>query len=623
MHTLIIHNAFPDNEEFNKDNALLTKSIRVSDGDNLLKVLHDNNIYISAPCGGSGVCGKCKVKFVESFQEYKLTEIERNILSEKELDENIRLACKIQIKSNLEIELVKSGENGGIEIMTNSLNKSVEINSGVLKERIKLNKPIQQRDYLQSFLKEVSGKNENRNISLAENIYFSLTDLSEVDEIICTYFEDKVIDIEDIMKATESIYGIAVDIGTTTVAIYLMDLISGDEKDVISFHNPQYQYGADVISRITYTQNNERGIKELQEILINKINLSLQELIEKNSIRRRDIYIGSIVGNTVMIHTLMGLSAYSIAVSPYKPLFIQSLKINSSLLGLDINPGGYILIPPSISAYIGADIVGDMLAAEFEEESWTLMIDIGTNGEIVLGRGNHILACSAAAGPAFEGAGILYGMAGLPGAISEYRISDDDKKYETIGSKPALGICGSGLIDLISALYHKNIIDESGSFSNMDDMNTDTVGDIIIYKGSPAYRVLSEEESGLEDDILLTQKDIRQFQMAMGAIAAGTNILIKEAGIDIDQIKKVYLAGGFGNHINPENAAAIGLIPESLKNRTIKIGNAAGMGAKLYFLNKEYREKAELLAEKVKYIELSTRPDFQEEYMKAMYFPDL
>ncbi|MFW5986537.1 MAG: ASKHA domain-containing protein, partial [Halanaerobiales bacterium] len=504
--------------------------------------------------------------------------------------------------------------------------RQVTLSPPVEKISVKLDTPTRedQRDYLRRLHDFLHKNNYKLKTNRGNNNYIinKLSTINKSGKITLTVQEGRIIELEEGDTAAD-LYGIAADIGTTTIALYLLDLNNGREVDVISLRNPQQNYGADVISRINFTLEDEKGILKLKEVLVKGLNNAISLLLTRNNLDDKDVYTMTIAGNTVMLHTLAGISAGSIARNPYIPVFTDSLDFEPSELGIDINPHGFIRFLPGISGYVGADIIGDLLVVDHKTDSWNLMIDIGTNGEIVLGKKGRLYSCSAAAGPAFEGANILFGMPGVPGAISEYSIGSNGQiDFKTVGNKQAKGICGSGLVDIIAALLRQGYLTDSGAIKSDVNLEKNQRENIVTYKGKKAFRVLQAEETAIEDDILLTQKDIREFQLAMGAIKAGIKILINEAEITYNQIETVYLAGGFGNYINAHNACYLSLLPLQLEQKIVRIGNGAGMGAKLYLLDRRSAELAEEIREDVSYIELSSRKGFQTEFMNSMYLGD-
>lgn len=397
------------------------------------------------------------------------------------------------------------------------------------------------------------------------------------------------------------IYGVAVDIGTTTVVMYLIDLLSGEDVGVTSFINPQATYGADVISRIQYCMENDGALSLMQDVIIEQLNHGITRLCAEAKVERDDIFAVSFVGNTVMLHLLLATDPTSIAHAPFTPVFTEAKILKSADISLNINKHARIHVLPSVAGYVGADIVAGVAATDMaDSEKFSLYIDIGTNGEIALGNRDKIFSCATAAGPAFEGARIQCGVGGIEGAISGYA----DGTYQTIGDKKPVGICGSGLIDIIGDLIRLG-----------------TIG-IMGMAGEPVV-IAPQIETVLDHDIVITPKDVSEVQLAKSAIYTGIKIMMKEAGITFDQIDKLYLAGGFGNYINVKNAIQIGMLPAELHSKIIPIGNNAGTGAQLALKSVDFEREVQKVIDKSQYIELSGRPDFNDEFVNAMMFEDV
>jgi len=585
------------------------EEIKCNDGDVLLKVLLENNYDINAYCGGEGICGKCKVK-LSGKKIKRPKEQEMIFIDQKELKEGYRLSCLYKVDNDLEVNLKEQEE---ITVMTGGIITELDLDLDLSKETVKLSKATldNQKDYLQRIYEKTDTKKINYKYLI------KIPNLIKNNELTVLKYKEKILDI-DTKNKNNNFYGLAVDIGTTTIVIYLLDLKTGEEIDVNSFYNPQKKYGADVISRINYTQNNENGIKEIKEVLIKQLNKGIKKLTKDNGLTNDDIYKVSIVGNTIMLHLLLGIDALSIAKSPYVPVFTEELELNSNEIGLNINQNAIVQILPSISGYVGADIIGDLLTINIDSlKGNNLMIDIGTNGEIVLNKGNEIYSCSAAAGPAFEGANITFGTAGISGAISEFTIEGKEFKYSTINSKEPIGICGSGLLDIIAELYKYGFIESSGKIEDQKKLKPWQKGYLKEYNGQRAIKITNKDSS---KEIYLTQQDIREVQLAKGAIAAGIEILLQKTNLKADALDRVFLAGGFGSYINPDKACYIKMIPSILKDKIIQIGNGAGTGAKIYLLNKKAKNRALKIKEKVNYIELSVNKKFQTEYINSMSF---
>lgn len=408
-------------------------------------------------------------------------------------------------------------------------------------------------------------------------------------------------------------YGVAIDIGTTTVATYLYNLKTGKEIDVYSDLNAQKGYGADVISRIDYVLLNKDGKDLLKTVIANQISNMINILLNKNNIHKDSLSGVMIVGNTTMLHLLCGFDVSGIAKAPFTPANLSAIRISAGELGLDINPNAQIFMPPCISGYIGADTVSAMIASNFDNETNCLLCDIGTNGEIVLSYKGKLYAAATAAGPAFEGANISYGMAGVEGAIDNVLLNNSDITLTTIANKPALGICGSGLLDLSALLIKTGIVDETGRMASADEV--DTALSNRLKTDNNGHNIFM-----ITDSVSFSAKDIRQLQLAKAAVAAGIRVLIKSSGSDFSVLNKLYLAGGFGNYLRKESATAIGLLPYEMLNKILTAGNAAGAGAALMLLDKNLYKKADEIARRCTYIELSESKEFMDEYIECMGF---
>ena len=424
-------------------------------------------------------------------------------------------------------------------------------------------------------------------------------------------------------NTTEKLYGMAFDIGTTTIAGFLMNLYTGEELSVASALNPQTQYGADVISRITYANHHADGVDVLHRAVTQTINALIGEAAKKAGVAREDIYAVSIVGNTCMHHFFLGINPREVALAPYVPVISESVEVDPRDLNLEINPAGMVFVLPNIAGFVGADTVGVLLATELDEsDEIKLVVDIGTNGEMALGNKDRILACSTAAGPAFEGAQISSGMRGATGAIDHVTFAEE-LEYTVIDDVKPIGICGSALLDIVAGLIEVGLLDERGRLLRPEQV-TDPRGQkfkhrLLEHDGTPAFLLADADETGGKK-IMVTQRDIRELQMAKGAIAAGIRTLMNNYGIETDQIREVQLAGAFGNYLNPHSACVIGLIPAELEDRITMVGNAAGAGAKLALLSQSEYQRAAARARSVEFIELGSDPAFSSTFAKAMRF---
>lgn len=410
------------------------------------------------------------------------------------------------------------------------------------------------------------------------------------------YIIDLPLDPGSTVKNISAPLGLAIDLGTTTMVFYFTDLATGGIIRTTGMMNPQGKYGADVISRIDYCAN-PGGLDELQTAIIGAINEQIISFSRKAKMNVDQIVKITVAGNTTMLHLLLGVDPTSIALAPFIPQFTDRKDLEASDLGIRVNPDARLHILPSVSAYVGADITAGLASLQPSEEVKNyLFIDVGTNGEMALVMQDKILCCATAAGPALEGSNITCGMGAFPGAISEF-ISIDD--YTTIGDELPVGLCGSGLIDIVAFMLRNNIIDSEGRLEN----------EFEIYKN---------KNSG--DRVYINQEDIRQVQLAKSAFFAGINILVQVSGIDFSSIDALFLAGGFGNFINISSAVEIGLLPKELENKTIPIGNTSGTGAHLSLKSISFDKNISDIIDRTQYVELSTHDDFVMEFALNMNF---
>lgn len=414
-------------------------------------------------------------------------------------------------------------------------------------------------------------------------------------------------------------YMAAVDIGTTTIVAYLLDRRTGREVCNASCLNPQAAYGADVISRADYVLNH--GPEELADCIHGAVDQLMGVLAQKAAIERSSIVQICLVGNTCMHHIFFGLPMGSLVRAPYVPYQKGLIREKAAQYHIRIHPEGELLFLPVIAGFVGADTMGCILAIRPDQkDEITLMIDIGTNGELVLGNRDRLVCCSTAAGPAFEGAKIECGMRGTDGAIDHVSYKDGIFSYSVIADIPPIGICGSGLIDAIACLLQIGLIDESGKFLEPDAAKASFAESISCHltrRGNMAVFLFDPQNP----DVYLSQKDIREVQLAKGAIAAGILLLEKHLGITHKEIQRIYIAGAFGNYMNPDSSCMIGLLPSSLRECVVPVGNAAGEGAKIALQNSDELQETIRLSEHVEFVELAAIPEFQDCFIDELEFP--
>ena len=588
--------------------------IYANKNDNLLKILRENNVEVNNNCGAKGKCGKCKVKILN--EEYlKFTKSDEVHLSKDELDKGIRLSCMINIEDDIEIELINSKDD--IQVLTDLYDNNTSLDIDIKKIYLELEKPslMDQRDDV----KRVKDSLDMKDLYIDKKTLGSISNILEKNnyKVTFTTYNNKLLHIQGNNREKYK-YGIALDLGTTTMALYLLDLNEGRIISVLSKVNAQRSYGSDVISRINYTMENKNGLEELSKCVINQINEMIDEISKINNINKDEIYNIVVVGNTTMIHMLMKVPCKNIAIAPFIPSFTEKYECGALDIGINLN--GIISLPPSISAYVGSDISAGILSSNMSKnDKYSLLLDIGTNGEIALGNKDRILTCATAAGPAFEGTNIKYGVGGIKGAISSIDLSKD-KIYETINDETPCGICGSAVLDITSELLKYEIIDETGRMIDYDEVENEYLRKRLNKDKSIKEFIIFQDDN---KKISFTQKDIREVQLAKASIYAGIEVLLNESNLTYDDIENVYIGGGFGNFMNVESAVNIGMIPESFKNKIKSIGNCAGKGAIDFLISEENKKEIVKIVDKCEYIELSKSKSFQEFYIDSISFESI
>ncbi|MBN1155203.1 DUF4445 domain-containing protein [candidate division KSB1 bacterium] len=598
------------------------KKVVVKSGTNLLDIAQREGFEILDECGGRGTCGKCKVRIVSPA--YAINDNEKLLLSEAEIESGIHLACQVTLTGDTEVELLSQQEKSSIRFLVHAADVHYDIDSKLKKFYLELtkpdiNNPIDDISNFRSCLNE-----DYKNIRMPISLLQSFSAFLRKNDYKVTFVmsPDILINIEA-GDTTQRMYGLAFDLGTTTIAGSLIDMRTGKELVVVAETNPQRTYGVDVISRINYAKDQAGGLSKLQSVVIETINGMIESLLEKVDVSFREIYEISLAGNTIMTHIFLGIDPRYIGEAPYNPTFRMISNINAEEVGLTLLPKAQVIVLPNISGYVGGDITALILAKEIHlDDKISLGIDIGTNGEIVLGSRQGIKCCSAAAGPAFEGGHISCGMRAESGAIDTVVFSDDNLYVDVIDNVEPKGICGTGLLDIVAGMLENGLIEDNGRIRSAAEIENEFYKTRLLESDSGnSFVVVPKERMAKNVDIVVTQRDIRELQLAKAAFNAGINILIKELGIDASQIERVYLAGAFGSYINKYSALTVGLLPSYIDPEKIHfVGNTAIAGARKYLLADKSRHEVEAILDITDYIELSMRTDFQDEFTDSILF---
>ncbi|MEM3479977.1 MAG: ASKHA domain-containing protein, partial [Candidatus Bathyarchaeia archaeon] len=538
------------------------KHVKVPLGSTVLEAAKAASVDLTSICGGAGKCGKCRIIIEDGISNVNsLTEIEYKFLSNSDISAGYRLACQTVIKGPLLIRIPEESRTGRQRLQVEGVETPVALEPVIKKYFVEIPMPSLQdiRSDVDRLLDALRGKYGLKNLAVDYGVLLDLPSVLRESEWKVTAVvsgETTVISVEP-GDTTKRLFGCAFDIGTTKIAGYLLDLNNGSVLAVDSLMNPQVSYGEDVISRITYASKGYSELTELQRAVISGINQILGNLMDKTGVNPEEIYEMTVVGNTAMHHLFLGICPKYVALSPYPPVIKHSVNVKAKDLAVKINQNGNIHILPLIGGFVGADTVAVILATKIHErDDLCMALDIGTNTEVVLGNKDGILACSCASGPAFEGAHIKHGMRAASGAIEKIRINLDslEVEYQTIDGVKPRGICGSAMVDAIAEMLKAGLIDIFGTF-NKDISST------RLRRGNAGYEFVLAwgNETATGSDIVVTQKDIREIQLAKAAIHTGCMILMEKMGVREKDISTLFIAGAFGSYIDPKNARTIGM----------------------------------------------------------------
>ncbi|MBN2475796.1 MAG: DUF4445 domain-containing protein [Pirellulales bacterium] len=599
------------------------KTVYVLKGTRLLEAAAGADLVLDLPCGGEGICGKCRV--VVSGGACEPTPAERRAFSDEQLRRGFRLACQSSVCGPMTVEVPQTSLlPARHKILEQTAQTSpVPVDPPIRKQYVELTTPRRGDDQADlTRLEQAVGPFD----ADLESVRYLPGQLRRAGfRGTAVLAEERILDFEP--QNTEAVnLAVAVDVGTTTLAAALLDANTGRELGVTSRLNPQTRFGDDVLSRILFARQEEHALGLLHATIVTAVNEMIRELADRTGIDRLRIYQITLSGNTTMQQLLCRVDPSSLGEVPFVPAVGRGLALQASELGLEIHPRALVRVMPVIGGFVGGDTVSGILATGLaENEGPTLLVDIGTNGEIVLSADGKLSAASTAAGPAFEGARISHGMRGANGAIEKI-VVDGRLRINVIGDVPPVGLCGSGLIDVAAELLRHGLLSPEGRLQTPERLSSDVLPDLaqrlIVHDGHPAFLLASAAETGNARPVLLTQRDLRELQLATGAIRAGVEILLRRAGVDPADLKAVLIAGGFGNFIRRNNAQRIGLIPPRVAHRHIRYqGNTSLAGARLVALSRKAFVAAEELARRTEHVDLSCDPEFQTAFSEAMIFP--
>lgn len=545
-------------------------AITVEQGTSILAAARMAGVLIESPCNAMGTCGKCKVQ-LDAAQMSNVKQGEgRHKVSAAERDQGIVLSCQTYVYGDIAVKVIEQNQNNTLKILNDGKSFAFDIKPCVSKQFDSTGTAVL-----------INGKKagtENGN-------------------------------------TTSQIYGLAVDIGTTTLVAALIDTENGKELASVSALNPQSLIAQDVLSRIQFASTDE-GLLKMFDDITKQINDMIAELETETGISRKHIYEVVYSGNTTMIHLAANINPRSLGKFPYTPAIYGGNSIPAVSLGIDISPFGQIYLPPIISAYVGPDITSGVLASQLDKrKGTTLFIDIGTNGEMIIAKDGSLCATSTAAGPAFEGMNISCGMRAGNGAIEFFEIAGNyEIKIKTIGNTKATGICGSGLLDIVGELVRVGVIGKNGKLvpPEKGSFAPSIASHLVTRDGKLCFEIT--------EDVYLTQKDIRQVQLAKGAVRAGVEALLESQGLNASKVDVVEIAGSFGYHLRTKSLISIGLLPAEFNSKVTFVGNTSKSGARAFLLNYDFRDELKKAVKDINVVELSNKDDFERLFVKCLSF---
>lgn len=600
-------------------------TVDVSPGVTLREILDQLGIHLNYYCGGKGRCGKCAIRFLEGAPAPSLQETK--LFGDEEIAGGKRLACITRPEGSCTIEIPSESRSGETGKPAGGEMPHPEPDPEIEKVHLKINPAS--LDNPQSDFDLIRSAVQRGDLEPAAAFLRRLPHILRKSggHVAVTLNQYTIIDIEEFESNGEenNLYGIAVDLGTTTMAAVLYRIDIGKPLFHTSVANPQKNFGADVVSRIQYVSGSGERLERLQKKTVDSINQMLETICNTAGISCIDILSVTLAGNTTMQHLFLKIPPDYLAAIPYTPAFHDGLSLRSEEAGLMTHHEAPLYTFPTIGGFVGGDTVADILISNMDgEEEFCLLVDIGTNGEIVLGNRNRLIASSTAAGPAFEGANIKCGGTAIPGAIDHVSL-ENGLTIRTIDGEPAISICGTGLISLAAELVRKGLLDPSGRINPGKCENGKDTGQLKnrFHKTDGGWKlILASSKEGAAREVFIDQEDIRELQLAKGAMSAGIRLLLDHFGSKVEDIQRIYLAGAFGNFVLPEDAMTIGLIPRVEKKKIVFLGDAALKGAAMTLVRKDHKRRAEKISRNVEFVELAGKKEFQDIFALSMMFSE-
>ena len=602
------------------------KQFDFASGKNLMEIMLDAGLFIDNACGGKGLCGKCRVKITEG-NAGEAGETELAILKAGEVEQGIRLACLARPEGDITIELLQKEKKH--DVLASGYMPEFEFEQDIIKVPVTIHKPTlaDQTPFENQIIEQVGAQASVGHDGATGYLGFDYTALREHSmlpgEYTAVLHNGKVIALEP-GNTADALYGVAIDIGTTTVVCSLIDMLTGEELGHASEINAQKFFGLDVLTRITYEiENPEDGREKLQKAIVGSINKMVKSVCDSHGVSQDQIYEVAVGANCTMMHMLMGVDARPIGKAPFAPVFARAKDVQAADIGLRVAPGARLYCLPSVSAYIGADIVAGAYVCDLKNRKGNVMfIDIGTNGEIVLAANGHLMSCSCAAGPALEGMNISSGMRAAEGAIEDIHINEDGLDLKVIGDCDPAGICGSGILTVTKELLRTGIVRKTGAFVKADKFDADDYRSKYIAVDEDGKRSFRMTEGGDgTDPLYITQGDVRQVQLAKGAILSGFMALLKKAGIGMADLDRVLVAGQFGAHLPAESITGTGILPFEVEDRIEYVGNTSKTGAYMALMSGRVKRQMEELAHDMDYLELGATDNYERLLSECLIFP--